>query len=125
MSKNLRKCMKTMHIYCCTESKVLKKSLLCEMSKHQCFFDAIFEIVNNIYLKNLSLKSMTIFQKREAKRFASIMNKIHKCPKKKLIRRKLVKQTGGFIQFILPILASVVSSLIQNASSQKGDVSSS
>ena len=121
MSKNLRKCMKAMHIYCCTDSKKMKKSILEEMSKSECFFDAMHEVVNNILLKNVK---MTSADRRKAKHFIKIMNKIHRCPKKKFIKKKLVKQSGGFIQFILPILTSVISEVIQNAISKKSDTSS-
>ena len=112
MSKNLRKCMKTIHLYCCTESKTLKKSILAEMSKHQCFFEALYEVVNNIYLKNINLSPD---QKKEARKFIKLMNKIHKHPKNDISRRKLFNQSGGFWQFALPILLPAVFDLVKNA----------
>ena len=114
MSKNLRKCMATMHLYCNSDCPKLKRSILSEMSKQDCFFRALFEIINNIHLKNISLDKLKPNEKKKAKKFATIMNKIHNQPRSKVKRRKLVKQTGGFIQFILPVLTSVVSELISN-----------
>lgn len=114
--------MKTMHVYCCTDSKPLKKAILSEMSKHQCFFDAINEIVNNIFLKNIDLKKkLTPAQLRKARKFIPLINKIHRCKKKPLIQKKLVNQTGGFIQFVLPLLIPVVKEVLEYAISKKSD----
>lgn len=121
MSKNLRKCKKTMHLFCCAENKKLKKSVLEEMSENECFFDAMYEIVNNIYLKNMKLSKLTPAQKKQAKKLLPILRKIHKRPKKKIIKRKVILQSGGFINFILPILTTIVSELISDAISKKSD----
>ena len=80
MSKNLRKCMKTMHLYCGTEKKPLKQALLNGMSKHDCFFDAIYEIINNLFLKNLKLKRGSISQRRKIRSFLPVLHKIKKKP---------------------------------------------
>ena len=96
MSKNLRHCMKSMDVNC-TKGKILKKTFLSEISKNDCFFDAMYEVINNIYLKRFDLKNMTPAQKMRLKKFAKLMNEIHTCPKKKKIQRKLVNQTGSFI----------------------------
>lgn len=125
MSKNLRKCMKTMHLFCCTQNKKLRKSILDEMSKEECFFEALYEIVNNVFLKNIDFKKLTPAQKRKAKKFLPLLRKIHKHPKSKGIRRKIVKQTGGWISFVLPILTSVVGEIINNAVRKKSNTSSS
>lgn len=114
--------MKTMHVYCCTDSKTLKKAILSEMSKHQCFFDAINEIVRNIFLRNIDLnKKLTPAQVKRARKFIPLMNKIHRCKNKPLIQKRLVNQTGGFIQFFLPFLIPVVKEVIEYAISKKSD----
>ena len=117
--------MKTMHLYCGTEKKPLKQALLNEMSKHDCFFDAIYEIINNLFLKNLKFKRGSISQRRKIKSFLPVLHKIKKKPKNRVIRRKLVNQTGGFIQFVLPVLTAVVGGLISDAFSKKSDTSTS
>lgn len=124
MSKNLRKCMKTMHLYCCTEKKPLRMALLNEMSKHRCFFDACHEIVNNLFLKNINLKNLTPAQKKRMKKSLPVLHKIRKKPKSMAIRRKLVQQSGGWIPFVLPILTTIVGELIGNAIRKKSDTSS-
>ena len=116
--------MKHMHLFCCTKNKSLKKSIINEISKDSKFFDAIFEIVNNIHLKNLDLSKLTQAQKKKMKAFEPLMRKIHRKPKSKLIRRKLVKQTGGWIGFVLPIVTSVVSELVSHAVSKKSNAGS-
>lgn len=112
MSKNLRTCLKTMELYSKTKSKNLKKSLLHEMSKTECFYKALYEVVNNIYLGNLNFPNKT---QKQLKKFIPIMQKIHSQPKTKRKRMKMIKQTGGFISFILPILSSVLAGLVGNA----------
>ena len=121
MSKNLRKCMKNFHLFCCVQNKSLRNSILCELAKDARVFEALYEIVDNIHHKNLDLNGLTQSQKKQLKKFEPIMRKIHCKPKSKVIRKKLVKQTGGWIQFVLPILTSVVSELVTNAVSKKSD----
>ena len=125
MSKNLRKCMKTMHLLCSTQNKKLRKSIIQEMAKHQCFFEAIYEIVNNIHLKNIKLKNLKSLDKKRLKKFLPLLRKIHSCPKNKSIRKKLVVQTGGWLPIVLPVLTTVVGELISHAFSKKGDSGSS
>ena len=122
MSKNLRKCMRTMHHYCDSNSPKIKKIILKEMSENPCYFDAIHEIINNIYLKNLKIPPS---RRLKMKKFLKFFDDIHRQPKSKAKRRKLVIQSGGFIQFILPILATLVTELISNAISKKNNTSSS
>ncbi len=81
------------------------------MSKHDCFFEAIYEIINNIYLENIKLSPP---QKKQMKKYITLLNKIHCHPKHKTIRKKLVVQSGGFIPILLPIVAGVVTDLISN-----------
>ena len=122
MSKNLRKCMRTMHHFCDSNSPKIKKTILKEMSENPCYFDAIHEIINNIYLKNLKIPPS---RRTKMKRFLKFFDDIHRQPKSKAKRRKLVIQSGGFIQFILPILATLVTELISNAISKKNNISAS
>ena len=123
MSRNLRRCMKTMHLYCCTKSKSVKKSILDEMSKENCFFDALYEVINNIHLENFKLKNLVPAQRRKLRKYAEIMHKIHVCPKKKAIRKRLVNQTGGFIQYILPFLVDEIRKIINNAVGKENNTS--
>lgn len=122
MSKNLRNCMKTMHIWCDTKSPKIKKSIIEEMSKKECFFEAVYEIIDNIYLKNLELTPSSL---KKLKKYLKVMEKIHQRPQNKVIRKKLVRQTGGFLPIVLPILASVISDLISNAISKTSNSNSS
>jgi len=116
--------MKTMHIYCDTKSVKLKKSILEEMSKNVCFFDAIFEIVNNIYLRKLKLK-LSPSERKKFKKYLNVLDKIHQHPKSIVKKKKLIKQSGGFLPLILPLLASVITGIVTNAVSKKSDSDSS
>ena len=119
MSKNLRKCMKKMHFFCESDSKHTKTVILNEMCKDECFFDALFEIVKNIQCQ--CLKIPTSKRKLLKAKHIKLMDKIYKRPKSKTIRRKLVKQSGGFLPFLLPILTPIIVELIQNAISKKSN----
>ena len=69
-----------------------------------------------MYLENLKLPCS---QKKEMKKYLNVINKIHKHPKQKLTRKRLIIQSGGFLPVILPIVASIVTELISNAISKK------
>lgn len=125
MSLNLRKCMKAMHLFCDAKSKRVKKSILADLSKNDCFFEAIFEIVNNIYLRNVEKNyQMSSLEKKKLKKFVNIFDKILKHPKNKVKKRKLVIQSGGFLPILLPIITSIVTELLKNAIRQKSDTDS-
>jgi len=55
MSNNLRKCLKTLTLYCNTNEKKFKNSLLQEMAKNEAYYKAIREIVYNIKNKKINL----------------------------------------------------------------------
>ena len=118
MSNNLRKCMKTMHFYCCAGNRKVKKTLLEQMAKHECFFEALYEIVNNIHLRNIDLGKLAPAQKLKLKKYVPIMCKIHEHPKSKAIRRKIVIQSGGWLPLILPVVTTAVGELINYAISK-------
>ena len=121
MSKNLRRCMKNMHHVCDVKSRKLKNSILEEMSKKKEFFEAIYEIVNNIQAKFLKLDDLPPSELGKLKKHFFLMEQIHKRPKSKIRRKRLVKQSGGFLPIILPILTTVVGELIANVIRQKSD----
>lgn len=122
MSKNLRKCMRTMHHYCDAKSPQLKKTILREMSENDCYFKAVYEIINNIHLKNLEIPPS---RRKHMRKYLKFLDEIHKHPKRKTRRKLLVNQSGGFIQFILPILGTVVTDLLIDAFRKKSDTNSS
>ena len=124
MSKNLRKCMKTMQHLDGLSKGPLRKIFLEEMAKKDCFFEAIYEIIDNIRHKNLNIPPS---KRSELRKCIKTMEEIHKHPKRRHRREKLVKQIGSgfFLPIVLPILTTVISELIQNAVSKKSDSGSS
>lgn len=122
MSKNLRECMKKMQLVCANKCPKLKKSVLKEMSKNELYFNALFEIIHNISHNKLKLKPS---DKKKLKKFLKYMEKIARKPKSKRSRALLVKQSGGFLPIILPIVASAVTELISYAIRKKSDSNSS
>ena len=122
MSKNLRKCMRDMHLFCEAKSSASKRKILEKMMSNSKYFDAFYEIVNNIHEKCLPITKSD--RKKFKKCHIKTMEKIYNKPKSKVIRKKLVKQVGGFLPILIPILTAVVTEVISNAISKKGEVSS-
>jgi hypothetical protein len=108
--------MKNLHLVCDTKCKKLQKSILKEMSKNDVYFKALYEIVRNIYLKNIKLKQS---DKLKLKKNAKVLNNILSNPKSKRKRSLLVNQSGGFLPFILPLVGTAISELISYAIGKK------
>ena len=122
MSNNLRKCLKKLELYCDTDCKKLKMSLLKEISKNDCYYKALHEIIHNICRKKLPIKSDN---KKGFKKYIGLMNNVLSKPKSKRTRIKLIKQSGGFWPLIIPIVTSVLTEVIENAIRKKSNVNSS
>ena len=114
--------MKNMHLYCDEKDHRLRRSIMEELSKKNCYFEALFEIVDNFRQENWRLPPS---QHRKMKEYIYILDKIYEKPKNKRSRKKLIKQSGGFWPLILPILTSVVTELISDAFSKKSNPDSS
>ena len=111
-----------MHLFCEQEHRKIKKSIINEMSKNDCFFEALFEIIENLRIGKLKLPPSKL---KHLKKHLNILDGINGKPRSNFRRRKLVKQSGGFLHIILPILTTVVAELIGNAISKKSDSGSS
>src|SRR5258708_5498172 len=112
MSKNLRQCMKLMNVFYNTKSPKARASILNEMSRHECYFKALFEIIDNIHAGNLVSNKKTKVKLRRCIRF---MEAVFKKPKSRRKRAALVKSqraNGFFLSAIIPLLTTVVGKLI-------------
>ena len=118
MSKNLRNCLSSMSILTETKCKKLKRSILCDFSKNDKYFKAIFEIVLNLSENKMILTS---HEKKKLNKHLKILEKILKNPKCKRKRSLAVKQSGGFLNILLPIVGTLITELISNAFSKKGN----
>lgn len=103
--------MRTMHLFCDNKCPKIKKSLLNEMSKNDSYFKALFEIVNNIARKNVKLDTKT---KKRLKKYKKLMYIILTRPKSKVKRAKAIKQSGGFLPIVLPIIGTVIAEVLSH-----------
>ena len=122
MSRNLRKCLKSMHLYCNTKCPKLKKSMINEISTNNSYFKALHEILHNINVKKIKLKAS---DKRKLKKHVTALEKILSNPKSKARRISAVKQTGGAWPLLLSLAAPLISEVINYAISKANSTNSS
>jgi len=86
----------------------LRSRLLLTVADDQ-LYNALHEIAVNYNRGNIKLKSN---QKRQISKFKNLLKRLATKPKSKAIKRKLIKQSGGFLPFILPLIANLIPSVI-------------
>ena len=95
-----------------TEDKKLKKSLLQEMAFQDCYYKALCEIVRNLDKKKFKLsKSVKNQLRSEVKIIAKILSK----PISRAKRASTVKQSGGFLNIVIPALIPFIGKIISDA----------
>jgi len=89
-------------------STAYKKSMLIKADKH--FVHSICEMCDNILAGNIKLSDV---EHKELKKHKRILRKlVNKSPLKS--KRKILSQTGGFLQFLIPAAVSGITSLIES-----------
>ena len=119
MSKNLRDCLNSLKILDETKCCKLKKSILCDLAKNEKYFKAIFEIVLNLSENKLKLNKI---EKKKLKKHIKILEKILVNPKCRSKRVLAVKQSGGLLNILLPVVGSLITGLITDVIRKKGDI---
>ena len=72
-------------------------------------FKALQELAINFNKGNIKLNKT---QQKHISRFKGILKRLTKKPRSKSIKRKLIKQSGGFLPYLLPALASIAASFL-------------
>lgn len=113
MSHNLQKCLKELQFVMKNRNKITRKNQLQYLAHKKCIYDAMREISINIMnkqipLKKNQLKKLTPSQGNAIKRLATGV-------KNKKTRQKLIIQTGGFLPWLLPIIFTVLSTVVEKA----------
>ena len=104
-SKTLKKTFGSLHKIMSEKNSKYRKKLLAEASKNENIIHSVREISRNLILKNVPLSRM------QKKRLIGHTKCIVGCSKIKGSGKKsqqLVVQSGGFLQIILPIIASLL-----------------
>ena len=108
MSGNLNKCLTKLKFISSVKSESLRKKLLESMSD-ECLFKALNEIAINYSKGNIKLNP---HQKRKMRKYEPIIRRLSRKNNKNSIKKRLIKQSGGFLPIILPAIASILTSLI-------------
>ena len=101
--------MKELQIAMKYKHKPTRDAILEYLSNRKCVYKALQEISLNILNNQIKLN------KNQIQRLNSYVKTIKrlKCGvKTKKVREKLVKQSGGFLPWLLPIVATAISSLL-------------
>lgn len=91
------------------KNPLLRTKLLSELSDDN-LFKALNEIAINYFKGNINLNSK---QKRQIKKYNRLLKRLTNKNSNKSIKKRLIKQSGGFLPILLPTLASIVTALIK------------
>lgn len=89
----------------------LRKKLVCEFAKDPDFCKALRLLAKNIVRKNIPVSAAQCCQLKKHRKLLLALNKRGNS---KTIKRKLAKQSGGAIPFLVPIASFLVSELISS-----------
>lgn len=107
MSSNLKKCLAELQLVAKIKDKKRQAALLRELARNNCFEKSIHEIAVNTVNKNIPL---TTIQKKKLRKYKTVITKLS-C-KDKSERKKVIPQIGGALNVLLPIVASILASLV-------------
>jgi hypothetical protein len=113
MSDNLKKCIKDFRT--CIQYKGEPrnyKAMIKYLSHKKCVYNAMREISMNIINKKIKLNSK---QRKKLAPYAKTIKRLKCGVKCKLHKRRLVQQTGGFLPWLLPLVATAITTAIDLA----------
>ena len=109
MSENLKKCMADLRLAMSYKDKPTRKAILKFLSHKNCIYEALREISINICNKQIKLKKDHMRKLNpHVKTIKALKNGV-KC---KRSRKKLVRQSGGFLPWLLPVIASAIPAVL-------------
>ncbi|MDI9311998.1 MAG: hypothetical protein QM535_17425 [Limnohabitans sp.] len=108
MSKCLKESIKTLEVVSRIRNKKIRESVLHELSDDDNFFNVLREIVENTLRKNIPIKSK---DKKALKKHKGTLLEFVTPNLSKNKKRKLIKQSGGFLPLLVPLLTSFLSSV--------------
>jgi hypothetical protein len=116
MSSNLKKHLNKLLVICEIKKPTLRRAILRQFSEDKTFCKAIREIMKNIANKNI-VKKLKEAEKRQLRKCGRLIVKLLKKRLSHKRQKQLVEQTGSgpLLPLILPIVAEIIGTLIQNA----------
>ena len=108
MSENLRSCLKQLEIAFKLRDEPKKRIILKFLLTQNSFHKALKEICKNIMLNNIELNSI---QKGKIKKYAKIVTQLGNGIKERRKRQEMIRQTGGFLPWLVPIIITLLQTL--------------
>lgn len=109
MSQNLHNCFYKLFVIANIKDKRIRNELLAKISCKNDIYSALSEIAKNVVAKNVPL---TRSQKIKLKKYKKKIIALSCDTKDKKIRQNRVVQSGGFLNILLPAVASVIGPLL-------------
>src|SRR5258708_11319180 len=110
MSKNLKNCMQQLQFIAKIKDSDLRKKVLKNVAD-DCLYSALNEIALNTVNKKVPLSAI---DKKSLRKHRVKIQNLACFTKNKKKRKRLVVQSGGILPFIIPTIASILTSLIAN-----------
>jgi hypothetical protein len=112
MSKNLKHCYQVLSLVAKVKDKRLREAILKQISCEEKIYAAVSELATNTIKGNIPLTEAQKNKLRKQKKFIEGL----KCQKKGRLskegKKKFVEQSGGFLNVVLPIIATVLADLL-------------
>jgi hypothetical protein len=109
MSDNLKKCLNELKLAMQYKHKPTRNAILKFLSNKKCIYNALREISMNILNKQIKLKNHHI---RKLNPHVKTIKALGKGVKHRRTQQKLVLQSGGFLPWLLPLVASAIPAVI-------------
>jgi hypothetical protein len=109
MSQNLQSCINKLKVISVIKNEKTRKKVLQDLFDN-CLYEALNEIATNTVNQKVPL---SLKQKQSLRRHKLKLQKLAHFTKNKTKRKKLTIQSGGYLQFIIPAVASVLTSFLK------------
>lgn len=108
ISENLKNNLNLLKIIYGTKNNRLQKQLLKDFSKNKTFYKSLQEIALNLGYNNIHVNKS---QKTKLSKYKKLVACLCKYQNNKKKKQKLIVQSGGFLNLVIPILLSSLGTL--------------
>lgn len=108
MSKNLLSTIGHLEVIASIKSTKTRNRVLNDFADNLKVYEAIREIAVNTIKRRVPL---TETQKKKLRRYKKVLLSLAKTKNSKITKKKLVRQSGGFLPLLIPIVSGLISAL--------------
>lgn len=110
MSSKLKQAWPCLRLVSSVKTPKLRKTILSHLAKDNDFCSACREISKNIVKRKIVIKGV---KARRLKRFKKLITALSKKKNSKGVKLKLVRQSGGWLAAVIPLVATVIGELLR------------